>query len=406
MRQSIVQCIKDERIQQLIRRIASYKAILNVSLSTLSLGALYETEKSNKQILDDLRKLTNTIQSSPFFSSRTDEEGGLVDDTPSINSEKEEDNLEDNMFEKEIAEWRRTADDVRKTALSLYDEASCDGYSIGQTSSVSGDTLALYDDTFDPEPDFPDVQSTGILEYQLRENQEMVRKLKQSRMFGVASFYQRKGIKYMKQLLEAQNPTGPDDNSNEQLTCMREELADILLQCETSERHLEAKEELQQLLDEEVKRGVGRIDNNRRARLYHKLGGLYLKGGNIEKARKFVKRAVDGRKQLQPIPYDLVQESTELLVKILRLNQDFDEANGLREWIRQELRPDTALSSSTSSHTTGGRTENGVSIDLTSAYQWCMEKGSKYNPGTLIPNYSFFALLSLPSLEMVLHEVL
>ncbi|KAI1208182.1 uncharacterized protein F4807DRAFT_155472 [Annulohypoxylon truncatum] len=391
MRRTIEHSLKQERIKDLIQHISSYKAVLQLSLTTLSLGAIWDTTRSQKQIENEIRKLTDAIRMSPHLSlGRTKKRA-----TPSIHihnaeSEAEEVVPEESALEKEIRDWRITANDVA-TAVSLndFDGASVDSRSIPPNSSVSVETLPLYEeDTYDPEPDHKDVPNSKILRCQLDANQEIVQYLRKCGIFVKAASYQQSGIKLMEQLLRIDTP--PEINydvsarvdfkhaSTENLIDMKEELADIFLQSETVETDLEAKTVLKSLLDDEVKRKADQIDEGRRSRLYHKLGKLYFKQNNIIQAEKFLKRALEGRQRIEPEPCELVEESAELLVQVLQEKQALDEARGLREWVRRELHADATLPSpSIASHMTQ---DNASSIDLTCAYQWCKEQGSKCNP--------------------------
>ncbi|KAI1374387.1 ankyrin [Hypoxylon crocopeplum] len=370
LRRSIEDCLKGERTQQIIHRINSYKSILQLSLTSLSLGALSETEKSQQKIQADVRKLAEFIQPYRLPLGRNNNDNTLLARTHSLGSEPNGEDSDINTLEKEICEWRRTASDVVTKAMSQSDNAS----SIHPSSSVSVDTLTLYEDEFDPEPDRRDVQSSEILEYQLRENQNLVRGFIQCEIFVQAAKYRQKGIVLMEQLLEARVPTILGDTSYEQLTNMKEELADLYLQCNSVEGELKSKEVLQDLLKEEASREGDQVNTDRGARLYHKLGRLYFREGKVKTARKFVNRAMEIRKQNLSTQHELVRESAELLAKILQQDGAVDEAGGIREWIRQELRPDTSNVSSTSSQKTQDESWNSVDMDRTVAYQWCKEQ--------------------------------
>ncbi|KAI2464055.1 ankyrin [Annulohypoxylon bovei var. microspora] len=383
IRRSLEHSLKQERIMDLIQHISSYKTVLQLSLTTLSLGAIWETTRSQKQIENEIRKLTDAIRMSPHLSlSRRKKQP-----TPSIHvqspeSDAEEEDPAESTLEKEIRDWRMTANDVA-TAVSLndFDGASVDTRSIPPKSSVSVDTLPLYEeDMYDPEPDYRDIPNSEILECQLDANQQIVQHLIQCGIFIKAASYQQRGIKLMEQLLGAQVPPGTDNTSTEKFTDMKEGLADILLQSESAETDCEADAVLRGLLDEEVNRGEGQVDDNRRARLYHKLGQLFFKQGKNTQAERFLIRARDIRLGMKPMRSELIEESAELLVQVLQETQALDKARGLRQWIKRELHASTTLPSpSTASHMTQDNSEN---IDLTSAYQWCKEQGMNVDSET------------------------
>ncbi|KAI2633129.1 hypothetical protein GGS26DRAFT_67921 [Hypomontagnella submonticulosa] len=379
LRQSLEHSLKQERIKEIVHRVASYKTVLQLSLTTLSLGTLWHTASSQNQIQIEIRKLTDAIQQSPrVFQGRATEKKNQLVRTQSNQSKPDTEDSE-SAFCEEIREWRETADDVAvAVSVSSIDGTSAGALSIPATSSVSVDTLPLYEeDTFDPEPDFPDVQNGDILKYQLDANQKIVQSLLEKELFTSAISFQKRGINRMKQLLELEASSGAGDSAYDRLMDMEEGLADILLHCGSPDTDLQAKEVLQRLL-REVNQEDGRLDNNRKARLYHKLGGLYLKVGNIGQARKFVNRALQIRQQIEPMSCELVTESAESLVQILQQDAAHDEARGLREWIRHELHPDSTCSLSMTSGTTNETGEINVGIELTIAYQWCEEQGSKW----------------------------
>ncbi|KAI0104508.1 hypothetical protein F4814DRAFT_90818 [Daldinia grandis] len=371
IRRTLELSLKEERVVEVVRHICSYKTVLQLSLTTLSLGALWETASSQKQIKVEIRKLTDAIRLSPhLFASH----GRDVPSVRTLNprSGLEEDDTNESTIEKDIKNWRRTADDVA-TAVTLN---KIDRLFVGtpfvQNSSVSVDTLPLYQkDAFDPEPDYRNVQSSEILDYQLKANRDAVRNLLQCGIFVKAATYQQRGIELMKQLLETQDSDG---TSCENLMDMKEELADIFLQCDNIEFHVEAKTVLEHLISEVVEPEESQVDNNRRARLYHKLGDIHFRQGNVAQAKIFLTRALTGRNQIHPRPLVLVEETAELLVQVLQQEQVHDEARGLRDWIRQEIRQETILSPLSTQTASSDPNMNG----LTSAYQWCKDQGSKF----------------------------
>ncbi|KAI1472690.1 uncharacterized protein F4812DRAFT_21636 [Daldinia caldariorum] len=372
IRRSLEHSLKEERVVEIIRHICSYKTVLQLSLTTISLGALWETTSSQNQIQAEIRKLTDAIRLSPhlFAGHRRDT---LLVHTRSARSEIEKGDIDECTLERVIGDWRETADDVA-TAVTLNetDRASLDTRST-QNSALSVDTLFLYQDAFDPEPDYKNVQSSEILDYQLKANRDVVRNLLQCGIFVKAATYQQRGIGLMKQLLENQDSHRADDASDDKLMDMKEELADTFLQCDSLEYHNEARTVLEQLISEVVKAEESQVDNNRRARLYHKLGDIHFKQNNVGQATTFLKRALDGRIRIDPRPLELVEETAELLVQVLQQIQVHDEARGLRDWIRQELRHEAVPSPSLTQAAPNNSNMNG----LTYAYQWCKDQGTK-----------------------------
>lgn len=106
-------------------------------------------------------------------------------------------------------------------------------------------------------------------------------------------------------------------------------------------------------------------DGDRRCRLYHKLGALYLRQNNAKQARRMLGRALEGRRAMEPPPRDLVQESATLLVKAMQLDQAYDKARGLSYWMRLEW----------PSEDTPPATPPDDGSSLTMLYNWCKENG-------------------------------
>ncbi|KAI1768648.1 hypothetical protein GGR53DRAFT_384641 [Hypoxylon sp. FL1150] len=367
---SIEHSISEERIRQITENIRSYKSTLNISLTTLLLFALSETEPSHQQVIQmELRKLRELVQSNPLFSRHTDCEDLMRAQTHSVSST--EDGFMISIPEKEIRDWRQTVDDVA-TGYALSDVVSCDARSVAQGSSVSVGVPTLCDDNFDPEPGLPDEPDSEILAPILNANKTLVQGLMKGEMFTKASSVHRKGINHLIRLRENQDTATSKDIFYKELVSMREELVDILLRHDSEEKKQEAMGVLQRLLEEVVERN-DRADYDRRARLNHKLGELYYKRGSIKQARRFARRALHIRQEMEPMPRELAEESARLLVRILQEDQAFDEANGYLIWIRTTLHQDT-LSASTSS----GTMHSPDYIDPISAYQWCKENGSEY----------------------------
>lgn len=195
-------------------------------------------------------------------------------------------------------------------------------------------------------------------------NQYNIRKLRETGVFLKAKGFHLKNIEISQELAKARGKEYPFD----ELADMKEVLADILIECDTTDTDLEAKEVLQQLLEAEVSRPVEQRSGVRRCRLYHKLGGLYFKQNNVNKARTFLKRAFEGRKQMDPRPDEDIAESAELLIKIHQSLSAFGEARALQEWMRRELRRTSEIGSITT-------IAEDVGVNLPNAYQWCMDRG-------------------------------
>ncbi len=178
-----------------------------------------------------------------------------------------------------------------------------------------------------------DTPSREILQCQFDENQKLVQQLANDSISRRAAFFQRKGIQQKRDLAKARSV--PHDFTER--SAMEETLADILLATETMDGRNEARDILQNLLQEEVRQEKELQSEDRRCRLYHSLGRIAFDQRDAETARKFLGRAFEGRRKLVPMPMDLVAASGGLLVMALQLDQAFDEARGYREWMRKNL---------------------------------------------------------------------
>ncbi|KAK8136549.1 ankyrin repeat-containing domain protein [Apiospora sp. TS-2023a] len=334
--------IKDSRIQEIVSNINQRTTILQLSLTTLSLGAQAGMQQSQERIQNEIRDLADRVRSltsgsrdSPNFVVGTD-----VQHTENIFSE--------------ISAWKKTAEDVAAAALLFND----DTYSL--TSGASSETLPPYndrdEDDFDPEPERSNDQSQEILELQLGANQNYVKDFVRSELYLKAAEYQKRGILLRRRL------DGDGVQTTRELKDMREELADILLRYGALDTDQEAREMLKALLEEEVGRSEEQRDEDRRCRLYHKLGVVYLRRGNAKQARLMLQRAFDGRGAMVPVHGEL-KDTSEALVKALQLDQAYDEALGIKQWVQQQLCQET----------TPPPTPPGDESDLLKIYHWCTD---------------------------------
>ncbi|GKT43401.1 ankyrin-2 [Colletotrichum spaethianum] len=243
-------------------------------------------------------------------------------------------------------------------------------YDLG-TQQVPPDNINS--DDWDPEPDHPDGPSKDILNHQYEANQEIVERLVNCGIFLRASLYQKRGIEIREQLSQPGYNLG---FSFAEQAAMKERLAGILLRSETDEETVEAKIILQKLLEEEVKQPEEFRDVERRSRLYHDLGCLYIKLGNLKQAKTFLSRALEGRKTQEPMPVHLVQETADFYIKALQLDGAFDEARGVEVWVNTVIMPMTSRPASPpdSDSTRGPRRLSSMG-ELSQAFAWCRENG-------------------------------
>ncbi|KAK2030094.1 ankyrin [Colletotrichum zoysiae] len=374
--------LKSNVIRDSLSHITSYTQVLQLSLITLSLGSIWTQQKSQNQVHAEIRKLTDAIRSTNLIpqvgTSQRRSSTDWDDDT--------ETRIDDSVsVTKEIQAWRLSADEVA-AAVTLQDadrskpflsfSPSLSNISLNRNlASVSQQEprrSADYDD-WDPEPDHPDGPSKDILRHQYDANQEIVDRLVSCGIFLRASIYQKRGIEIREQLSQ---PSCELDFSFAEQAMMKERLAEILLRSETEDGTIEAKTILQMLLQEEVKQPEEFKDVERRSRLYHNLGCLYIKLGNLKQAKTFLSRALEGRKTQKPMPVRSVQETADLYIKALQLDGAFDEARGVEVWVNNVVIPLASRPASPPDpDITGGPRRPSSMGELSQAFAWCRENG-------------------------------
>ncbi|KAF6806862.1 ankyrin repeat protein, partial [Colletotrichum musicola] len=235
-----------------------------------------------------------------------------------------------------------------------------------------------------------DGPSKEILKHQFEANQDIVSQLVKCGIFLRASLYQKRGIELREQLSE---PGYDDEFTFSEQAAMKERLAEVLLYCETEEETAEAKTILQKLLQEEVNQPQEQRDDERRSRLYHDLGNLYIKLGNLRQAKTFLSRALEGRKNQAPMPVDLVLETADLYIKALQLAEAFDEARGVKNWVDTDVMPLTSRPASPPT-STGLRRPSDMG-ELSQVYAWCNRNGFDIDtPGFHFENCDFLTSTS------------
>ncbi|OHF01215.1 hypothetical protein CORC01_03530 [Colletotrichum orchidophilum] len=378
-RASFAMTLKSVVIRDLISHITSYTQVLQLSLITLSLGSLWTQQKSQDQVHVAIRKLTDEIRAANLISR-----AGTGQRPPSTDWDDDTDTRLDESLSvtKEIQAWRMSADEVA-AAVTLQNADQSHSFLSFNSSFTK---LALEkdqgskqasgnvdSDDWDPEPDHPDGPSKDILSHQYDANQEIVDRLVDCGIFLRASLYQKRGIEIREQLSQ---PGYDVEFSFAEQAAMKERLADILLKSETEEEIAEAKAILQYLLQEEVKQPEEFRDDERRSRLYHDLGSLYVRLGNLKQAKMFLSRALEIRKNQEPIPVELVRVTADLYIKALQLDGAFDEARGVEVWVNTVMIPLTSRSESPPNADSMPDARRPSSMgELSQAFAWCRENG-------------------------------
>ena len=347
------------QIQQTISHLTSYTQVINISLNTLALGVSWRNQTSQGQIQAEIRCLTDKIGSLNFVTAADnnpdqDEVPELEDPVASANT----------AVAREIQDWRLSVDRVA-SAVSIIIEPSTflydTAYSATAPPSDSGISIS-HDperEPFDPEQELKDHPGPEIRLNQLEHNRAMVERLISSKVYYRACMYQRKAIQWKKELDEIHGiPFSEAERAD-----MNEYLGDILLWENSRTSRGEGVRILQAELERECKRPAGEIDQHRRARLYHKLGEVYLSTGDRKEAIKFLQRAFLARTTLQPVPSELVRQTGNVLVRALQDDEAFDEACGYKEYMKTQLLDARERNFSISSFT----------VDV--ALAWCRERG-------------------------------
>ncbi|KAM0284163.1 hypothetical protein ACHAQH_002153 [Verticillium albo-atrum] len=365
--------LKSGVIQGLLSHISSYTQVLQLSVSTLSLGSMREQRKSQDEFQNEIRTLTQKIRSADLFACHAalrrpsaiswGDTDTRYDDTESLNQE--------------IHAWRISADDVA-AAATLQDsnktlsDASLTQLISGRSSirtvaSTIGAAGEPIIDDWDPQPHRKGAGlGRDILEVQYEENQTIVQQLEDCGIFLRASSFQKRGIEMREQLCSASH--GVDFPFSDR-AAMKEKLADILLSCETSAEDSEAQGILQGILAEEASQPEDKQNQVRLGRLYHKLGNFYRRHGNAGQAKEFLTRAFEDRRTSGTVPPSEVRETAELLIDVLQERGEFDEARGIRKRLRQ-LYPDETNDSPAESN------------ELSRAFVWCTDHGFDINAET------------------------
>ncbi|OLN96080.1 Ankyrin repeat and protein kinase domain-containing protein 1 [Colletotrichum chlorophyti] len=378
-RSSFAMTLKSNVIRDHVSHITSYTQVLQLSLITLSLGSIWSQQKSQDQVHAEIRKLTDNIRSAKLVSCIPSTRRRISTNWDDDDKTRIEDSV---SLNREIQAWRISADEVA-AAVTLQDaERSTSFLALGSSFSrlsldKSLDSKDTVDDSnsdnWDPEPDHPDGPSKDILSYQYEANQDIVNQLTNCGIFLRAALYQKRGIELREQLSQ---PGYDIEFPFSEQAVMKERLAEILLRSETGDETAEAKSIMKKLLQEELNLPEDQRDEVRRSRLYHDLGSLDIKLGKQDRAKTFLSRALESRKNQDPIPVDLVQETADLYIKALQLASAFDEARGVEVWVKTVIMPLTSRPPSPpESDATQGLRRHSSMGELSQAFAWCRENG-------------------------------
>lgn len=325
------------------------------------------TTQSQDRIQSEIKRLTEAIRSSNLPSSNSE----AHNDAPS----SEADTLiidDQKKLSEEIQAWKNSADDVA-TAVSLRGVGIGDPDTLASPSVFSGDILSgppslrgddEEEDDFDPEPELVDRTSREILESLLGANQTIVHRLFNCGLSRRASIYQERGIELRYKLASLYEVPFPFSEQS----LMREFHAEMLSASQAPTAIKAAREILLELLHIEVKLPEQDRSMERRARLYHQLGSLCLALEELRSAVRYLSRALENSKALNPLPAEDIMKTGNQLIRAYHLNFDFDMAQGYRDWLCKDIAPRLGQSAPLE-----------VAVDLgadaSSAYEWCVKRG-------------------------------
>ncbi|CAM1503837.1 Fc.00g014280.m01.CDS01 [Cosmosporella sp. VM-42] len=336
--------LAEGRIKKIESNISTYTEVLQLSVTTIFLGSLWETQESQEEVREKVRNLTNAIRSSRPVAQALNcrgSQGRMLE----INDYIIDQNISPTH---EVQAWGYSADRVA-TAITLHEfdpDAILTAYSdlpsaLSRNSSFRLSTIVSSDyegHDFDPEPDRLDYPSKDVLQHQFTAIQTMVKRLVDWGIYRQASLFQKKGIQIREDLSRVYQAHFPFEDQ----TVMKELLAEIYLGSSTEDGMNEAALILQRLLTQECGLPAEEQSMERRARLYHKLGELMIQLDDLKTAIKFLGRALEDRTALTPYPIDDVIRTTDQLVKAHQLKGEWGEAQGFKEWmqtVQQEFRP-------------------------------------------------------------------
>ncbi|KAI1816570.1 ankyrin [Poronia punctata] len=354
LRLSLQKSLADEQVKELIRHIASYRGILHLSLSTLSLSELWINRHSQELILEELRRLKQALTDAGLFSSAREAKTRELEvmSLSSIPESPMDEEEPASALEKEIREWRDTVEDVA-AVVSHYtpDDDSIRSYvSIPMHDQQSISTShTLVDDISESEYQVADEIDRRHMQRTLENNQKIVSNLRENKIYFQAARFQRRAIKLCG-VLNAEpvaEREGHDDFHNDiKLADMKELLADILYESKSRQEDDigEVEEILKELLSSE-KEAVETDDPDRQWRLHHKLGVLYAEQGKSSQSRGHLRQAVWGRLRATPQHKSLVVESVQLLVKNLQSIHVLDEALALQDLLAEEFAEEFSIDS-------------------------------------------------------------
>jgi hypothetical protein len=380
--------VKSGLVRSLQAHITSYTQMLQISLSTISIVAQWESRASQgkiqhqiQKLSDEIRKISIQFHKRPNFQTTVEEvlkeEGTAQENVEKwihsaetvaaamTNYEPDEGSIINRAVESNEAKiqwWKTKNKELRNEASENMNDGSSEvANSVAEVDNgVASDSgIGMQSDAesdYDPDPNLDDCLDLAIMSDQIAEFQYAVDREIKAGLYHRAEHDLRKAIS----LLEQREKVYNKQFSNR--AALEEMLADILSKQGTKESLVKAKAILKPLLNQE------REATSRKWRLYNSLACIYLEEGNIEKAKTFANRALKGRRALQDAP-NLIDESAELVMRVYQQSDDFISIN----IVRKHTGVGTSASSVFSVPISPTTTE--VVEEERNIYQWLKETG-------------------------------
>ncbi|RYP89764.1 hypothetical protein DL770_004106 [Monosporascus sp. CRB-9-2] len=328
-----------------------------------------ETQRTARKTLTKLRKLFVDLNTAGLLPSAiADIASGDLVKTIVTDNDKETNKADDNEDElaKDIEAWKESTgsiirsiakdasidDDVlsahlrwadmfkpldRVLSFTPYDDWIKQQQSMPRSSDSIADS-GISVGSAQPDDRVPNIhRPPGMIIKTLKNNQKMVEQHLQEGSVTKAGQLQKKAIGLKEELdtLHGVPFTFPERAE------MEEKLAKIYLDIDTEGSVEEAEKILRNLLAQEVNlepssSKSGR-DAVREARLQHKLSSLYLKLGKLNAAEKIAILATKGRLNIKPIDANVVRGYAAVWKNALLQKEEFDEAEGIDDWIDEIL---------------------------------------------------------------------
>ncbi|KFY94087.1 hypothetical protein V498_04068 [Pseudogymnoascus sp. VKM F-4517 (FW-2822)] len=331
VRKQLEMCLKSDVVLQIRGHITTYTQLLQLSLSTITLGSTWDTQRSQNIMRFKIEKLTREIQKINDVRQHQEPArlGYPIPIADSDNDLTEREMQADKHFEA----WRSSVEHLVAAAATLYepDEQSIaeredlsswgdpNEQSIlhGENNTGMADNLSSLIETRcgigdtiyqDSGLGFSDNELPEILQCQIAEIQEDVTRKVNTGLYFQAEREHKKGIE-LRDLLERTHNIPFSDRAD-----VEETLANIYMQQkDTASAIIRAKDILKCLLKQEIDRNLeSDNDKSRKWRLYHKLASIYIETGFVNRAKTYAIRALDGREKSNS-SLDLIIESANLL---------------------------------------------------------------------------------------------